>query len=110
MAWPSRRALLMDFAGSEYLLSAVVLERVTQSVARVLGPLLAGALLALWADGAYAALVLFPALSLLTLGRLATVRRASEVIPAPVWRQLREGWTYVRGEPVIWAVLLMTVA
>ena len=106
LAWPSRRALLMDLAGSEYLLSAVVLERVTQSVARVLGPLLAGALLALWADGAYAALVLFPALSLLALGRLAAVRRAGEVTPAPVWRQLREGWAYVRGEPVIWAVLL----
>ena len=110
LAWPSRRALLMDLAGSEYLLSAVVLERVTQSVARVLGPLLAGALLALWADGAYAALVLFPALSLLALGRLAAVRRAGEVTPAPVWRQLREGWAYIRGEPVIWAVLLMTVA
>ncbi|MDE2993370.1 MAG: MFS transporter, partial [Chloroflexota bacterium] len=57
LGWPSRRALMMDLAGSEYLLTAVVLERVTQSVARVLGPLLAGALLALWADGAYAVLV-----------------------------------------------------
>ncbi|MDE2995114.1 MAG: MFS transporter, partial [Chloroflexota bacterium] len=53
---------------------------------------------------------LFPALSLLTLGRLAAVRRAGEVAHTPVWRQLREGWSYVRGEPVIWAVLLMTVA
>ena len=110
LAWPSRRALLMDLAGSEHLLPAVVLDRVTQSVARVLGPLLAGVLLALWADGAYAALVLFPALSLLALGRLAAVRMAGEVTHAPVWRQLREGWAYVRGEPIIWAVLLMTVA
>ena len=110
LAWPARRALLMDLAGSEYLLPAVVLERVTQSVARVLGPLLAGVLLALWEDGAYAVLLLFPALSLLALGRLAAVRMAGDLARAPVWRQLREGWAYVRGEPIIWAVLLMTVA
>ena len=110
LAWPSRRALLMDLAGPDYLLSAVVLERVTQSVARVIGPLLAGTLLALWGGGAYAALVLFPALSLGALGRLTVVRVAGDTARVPVWRQLREGLAYVRGEPIIWAVLLMTIA
>ncbi|MDP6368678.1 MAG: MFS transporter, partial [Planctomycetota bacterium] len=110
LEWPSRRVLLMDLAGPDHLLSAVVLDRVTQSVARVVGPLLAGALLALWAGGAYAALVLFPALSLLALGDLAAVHTTRQADGNTVWRQLREGLVYVRREPVIWAVLLLTVA
>ncbi|MAG35571.1 MAG: hypothetical protein CL878_04910 [Dehalococcoidia bacterium] len=112
LAWPARRALLPDLAGPEHLLSALVLDRLTQSVARVVGPLLAGALLALWGGGAYAALVPFPALAVLALGNLVLPRQAVTRAAASVtaWRHLREGVAYVRREPMIWVVLLMTVA
>ena len=110
LEWPARRALLMDLAGPDHLLRAVVLEKVSQAAARVAGPLLAGFLLAQWDSRAYALIALLPALSLLALGQMATAPPTSTAAATSVWRQLREGLVYVRRHQVLWAVLLITIA
>lgn len=109
LALPAQQALLMDVAGSKYLLPAVVLERVTQSLTRVIGPLLAGILLALWQDSSYTVLLLFSTLSLLALRNLHGMIGRSGTLPIPVWKQLSNGYSYVRSKPIIWAVLVMNL-
>lgn len=109
LALPAHQALLMDLVGPKDLLPAVALDRVTQSVTRIVGPLLAGVLLTFLGTASYTGLVLLPALSLIVLQNL-DVKRGDDSTSISVWRQLRQGLTYVRKEPIIWTVLLMNVA
>src|SRR5207253_9842001 len=44
--WPTRRALIPDLVGRELTVNAVALEAVSQNVTRIIGPLIAGALVA----------------------------------------------------------------
>ncbi len=110
LEWPSRRSLLGDLARPELLLRAAVLDSATMSGTRVLGPLLAGLLLAVWGNGAYGALVLLPILALVAVSRLVPLQAVQPARATSAWRQLREGFAYVRQEQIIWAVILITVA
>ena len=110
LEWPSRRSLLGDLARPELLLRAAVLDSATMSGTRVLGPLLAGPMLAVWGSGAYGALMVLPVLALVAVSGLVPRPVAPPAQTASVWRQLREGFDYVRQEQIIWAVILITVA
>ena len=108
--WPSRRALVADLVGPERVLQAVVLDNVTQNVSRIAGPLLGGILLAAWGGpGAFGVLA---ASFLLASATLAPVRPAARVVRGParsVWRELAAGLAYVRRDPAMWGVLVITV-
>ncbi|MAG37650.1 MAG: hypothetical protein CL878_15555 [Dehalococcoidia bacterium] len=110
LEWPSRRSLLGDLVGPELLLRAAVLDNATMAGTRVIGPLLAGILLAMWGSAAYGAVVLLPVLALVALSQLATRRDIQPAQATSVWQQLRGGFAYVRREQTIWAVILITVA
>lgn len=108
--WPSRRALIADMVGPERVLQAVVLDNVTMNVSRVIGPLLGGLLLATWGGpGAYAGLaVAFLAASLAMIA-VATRPQQRVSVGAGVWRDLASGVRYARADPVVWAVLIITI-
>ncbi|HEX2184245.1 MAG TPA: MFS transporter [Chloroflexota bacterium] len=108
--WPVRRALLADMVGPERLVPAVVLDNWTQNISRVAGPILAGLLLALWGGpGAFTALALSFLLASVTLMPLRPSERLSGPASRSVWGELMAGLSYVRQDPAVWAVLVVTV-
>ena len=108
--WPARRSLLGDLVSPQLLLRAAVLDSASMSGTRVLGPLLAGPLLAVWGSGAFGALLALPVLALAAASGLVPRPVAQPTQTASAWRQLRAGFDYVRREQIIWAVILITVA
>lgn len=109
--WPVRRSLLADFVGPDRVLPAIVLDNVAFNVARVVGPLVAGAALAAW--GAPGAFVLLAAGFLVAS---TTVRAVPASPPRPpaaarpsIWRDLRAGYEYVRADPLIAGIILVSL-
>jgi MFS family permease len=119
--WPARRALAADLVGRQRVLQSVLLDGVSQNVARIAGSLIAGALLATWGGpGAVAVLALFylaAAAAVLRVrapgGAAPEVATARPAGLAPerrsVWRELLAGLVAARRDPVVWAVLLVGV-
>ena len=110
--WPVRRSLLADFVGPNQVLPAIVLDNVAFNVARVVGPLMAGAALEVW--GAPGAFVLLATAFLVASLSVILVPRATNPRPAvtgqvSIWRDLRVGFDYVRADPVVAGVILVSV-
>jgi MFS family permease len=105
---PARQSFMLELVGAEHLRNAVSLNSVLVNVARVIGPAVAGVLIATVGDGVCfllnAASFVAVVASLLTLD--ATALNPST--PAPRARgQLREGLRYVRGTPELAVPLVM---
>ena len=110
--WPARRALLPDLVGKARTLDSLLLENFVQGAARILGPSLAGALLARFgAVGGFAAMVCLSLATLLLLRTLAGqpiphTNRQPAVSP---WTALGQSMRYVgRSQPIL-GVILVTV-
>ena len=105
---PARQAFMLEMVGPETLRNAVSLNSVLVNVARVVGPALAGILIALSGEGVCFLLnaVSFAAViaSLLTLDRAAI--NPTEPSPRSPG-QLREGVRYVAGIPDLAVPLVM---
>jgi MFS family permease len=108
---PARQSFMLEMVGGDYLRNAVTLNSVLVNVARVVGPAVAGILIATLGEGicflvnagSFAAVVF----SLITLNRAAL----APTTPAPRARgQLREGLRYVRGTRELAIPLLMMAA
>ena len=108
---PARQSFMLEMVGGDYLRNAVTLNSVLVNVARVIGPAVAGILIATVGEGicflvnagSFAAVVF----SLATLNRAAL----APTTPAPRARgQLREGLRYVRGNRGLAFPLLMMAA
>jgi MFS family permease len=105
---PARQSFMLELVGAEHLRNAVSLNSTMVNVARMIGPAVAGLLIAGVGDGvcfllnagSFAAVVY----SLVTMDDTAL----SPVPPAPRARgQLREGLAYVRRTPGLGVPLLM---
>ena len=105
---PARQSFMLEMVGGDYLRNAVTLNSVLVNVARVIGPAVAGILIATVGEGicflvnagSFAAVVF----SLITLNRAAL----APTTPAPrAPAQLREGLRYVRGTRGLAIPLLM---
>jgi MFS family permease len=105
---PARQSFMLEMVGGDYLRNAVTLNSVLVNVARVIGPAVAGILIATLGEGicflvnasSFAAVVF----SLIKLNRAAL----APTTPAPRARgQLREGLHYVRGTRGLAIPLLM---
>ncbi|MEZ4859742.1 MAG: MFS transporter [Caldilineaceae bacterium] len=110
--WPARRALTPDLVGKERTVDAMLLENMIQSVARILGPATAGAVIALY--GAKGSFALMASLSLLTLTVLHQL--SQQPIPRNNMRPQMSPWTligetlrYARHHQAILGVLLVTM-
>jgi len=108
---PARQSFMLELVGGDYLRNAVTLNSVLVNVARIIGPAVAGVLIATVGEGvcflANAASFVAVVASLMTMDRSAL----SPTTPAPRARgQLREGLRYVRQSRELALPLLMMAA
>lgn len=104
---PARQSLFIHMVGKDDLLNAISLNSVMFNTARIVGPSVAGLLIAALGEGpcflinagTFVAVLL--SLFMLRLPRLPRVALASP------WFHLRDGFWYVRRHRPVWALLLV---
>jgi MFS family permease len=105
---PVRQAYVIDVVGREHLGNALALQAGTFNVGRVVGPALAGLVLATVGTAAcYLVVAALSALAGLTLASLPRSPRPAWPASGGAWSQLVEGLAYVRGEPRIRRMMLL---
>ena len=105
---PTRQTFHIELVGPEHLRNAVTLYSILINLARIIGPAIAGALIA---SVGLAPCFFINGLSYMAVVVMLSMMRTSEMfITPPVPRakgQIQEGFKYVVSTPVIWAILLM---
>ena len=112
MDWPTRRALIPDLVGRPRVVDALMLENFGMSIARALGPLLAGVVLdAFDVLGCFLTLSGLSAISLLLLRALSRqpIPQTSSPSSASPVAQIQDSVRYVRQNQSILAVTLITM-
>jgi MFS family permease len=110
--WPSRRSLVPDILGKERMFDGLLLESFMSGFARIIAPSMAGALIARYgATGCYIGMAILSACALTILipllgGAGPRVTKAFRTASLPV---AGEGMRYVRANPTILAVVLITL-
>jgi MFS family permease len=105
---PARQSFMLEMVGSESLRNAVSLNSVIVNVARVVGPAVAGLLIATVGEGI--CFLVNAASFVAVVSSLVTLDRSAISPSAPSGRepgQLREGLRYVRSTPELGVPLLM---
>jgi MFS family permease len=108
---PARQSFMLEMVGAEHLRNAVSLNSVLVNTARVIGPAVAGILIATVGEGV--CFLLNAASFVAVVASLATMNLAAlnRVEPTPRARgQLRDGLRYVRNSPELAVPLLMMAA
>jgi MFS family permease len=108
--WPARRALIPDLVGRELTVNAVALEAVSMNLTRIIGPLLAGALLTYLSPSlAFVAMAGLYLIEILVLKHMPLAVRVRPVATGPMLRYLVEGFDRLRASEPIVGVLLISV-
>ena len=108
--WPARRALIPDLVGRDLTQSAIVLESVSMNLTRIVGPLVAGALIAFASSAtSYFVMGLLYAAEIYLLAVLPLPHRAPRLGSTSIARYVREGFDELRLNHPIVGVLLITV-
>ena len=108
--WPARRALIPDLVGRELTQSAVVLESLSMSLTRVVGPMAAGWLIAYFSPAiSYFVMASLYAGEIPLLAAMPLHRRAARPRTTSMLRYLREGFAHMRVIQPIVGVLLITI-
>lgn len=110
--FPSRRALIYDLLGLEGVTNAIALDSVGMNASRMLGPGLAGVLITMvGAAVGYSMITLLCGIACILLWSLRVSPSSRPTTPRSqsLWRNLREGFHYVRGHPTILATILITI-
>ncbi len=108
---PARQSFMLEMVGSEHLRNAVSLNSVLVNVARIIGPAVAGILIATVGDGV--CFLVNAASFVAVVGSLLTMDRSAlnPTPPTPRARgQLRGGLRYVASTPSLAVPLLMMAA
>jgi MFS family permease len=108
---PARQSFMLEMVGQDNLRNAVSLNSVLVNVARLIGPAVAGTLIAAVGEGA--CFLVNAGSFVAVVASLATMDRSAlrPTDPAPRARgQLREGLRYVRATPELAVPLLMMAA
>jgi MFS family permease len=107
--WPTRRALIPDLVGRERTVNAVALEAVSQNVTRIVGPLLAGVLIAQWSpSAAFACMAAFYVIEIALLLLMPLNARARAIGGEPMLRYLVDAVKAIRSSQPILGVLLIS--
>jgi MFS family permease len=105
---PTRQAFVVEMVGKDEIVNAVSLNSTEINLARVIGPAIAGILIA---SVGLAACFFINGLSFLAVLAVLMAMRGEELRPTPLASrmpgQLRQGLQYVRASPVIRTILLM---
>lgn len=105
---PVRQAYVVEVAGHDTLPNAIALVASTFNLARVLGPSLAGLLLAVASTGTcYVVIGLLSGATAVTLARLPSRARAGPPPAHGTWAQLRQGVHYVAGHRHVRLLVLL---
>ena len=108
---PSRRSILPDLVGRTGLTNAMALDSVGMHSSRMLGPTIAGALIAL--VGVTGGFFAVAGCMVVAIGFMAVVNmpphRTLAAASANIFKNLAEGFSYVRGNRVIMATVIITV-
>ncbi len=105
---PSRQSFMLEMVGPAHLRNAVSLNSVMVNIARVIGPAVAGVLIA--SVGVGVCFLVNAASFVAVVASLVTLDRSELAQPTPTARasgQLREGLRYVRGAPELAVPLVM---
>jgi predicted MFS family arabinose efflux permease len=110
--WPARRSLVPDLLGKERMLDGLLLESFLTGIGRIIAPTLAGALIArTGALGCYIAMAFLSGCALSILIPLLRNPGPQETKPftLAVLPVVLQGMRYVRSNPIILAVMLITL-
>ena len=110
--WPTRRSLVPDLLGKAGTVDGLLLESFLTGFARIIGPALAGGLIA-----SFGAIGCYTGMALLSISALAvmlpllqvTIARTTKPFKQAPWAALGEGLRYVRSNQIILAVLTTTL-
>jgi MFS family permease len=107
----SRRIMIFDVVGPSGTVISLSLENVSFSVGRIVGPLIAGALLEINRDavGVFSFLLALQVVALVAIAlvKIAAAPRARS--RTPVWESILEGLKYSGSNPVVAALLAASV-
>jgi MFS family permease len=105
---PTRQSFVLEMVGKDHLVNAVSLNSTQVNLARVIGPTIAGALIA---TVGMAACFIVNGLSYFAVFAVLMAMRAGDLQPAPLAPrtrgQLQQGLRYVRSSPIVRTTLLM---
>jgi MFS family permease len=108
--WPTRRSLIPDLVGRRLTQNAIALEALSQNVTRIVGPMLAGVLVAYWsAAAAFAVMAGLYVVEIVLLKRMPLRVQGRPPVSLPMLRYLREGFATMRYSQPIVGVLLISV-
>src|SRR5262249_859206 len=106
----ARRAFVVEMVDEDMVINAVSLNSALMTSARVIGPVVAGVLIAVvgygWSFALDALSYVGPTIALLLM-RASELRRAPVLVRAK--RQIRDALHYVRETPDLWLPMVMTV-
>jgi MFS family permease len=109
--WPTRRALIPDLVGRELMVNAVALEAVSMNLTRIVGPLVAGGLIAyLSPAAAFVFMAGLYVVEIVLLKIMPLAVRGRQVTSVSVLRYLRDGFDQLRQSQPIVGVLLISTA
>lgn len=111
---PSRRTIVIDILGRARITNAVALDSLGMHASRMFGPALGGILISLVdVKGGYVVAAVFYTVSVALMAMVTLpegrVRPAVANTASNVFRNLGEGFRYVRGNNTIMAVVLITI-
>ncbi len=106
---PTRQVLVYDVVGGENIANAIALNSVVANVSRVIAPAVGGIVIGSVGIAAsyYAQTVFF----VLATGATFLLKPTTHAEPVrtPVWQSIREGLSYVRGDPTMARLVLLNV-
>jgi MFS family permease len=106
---PARQVLLYDVVGVENLTNAIALNSVVANVARIAAPTVGGAIIAA-ADIGPAYFTEAGFLLVATAATLALrISGSMERTHIPMWQGVRDGFSYVRRDPVLTRLVLLNI-
>ncbi len=116
---PARQAMVPEIVGDDQLVNAVSLNSASMNLSRVLGPSLAGAIIAILAGGDtgshFAVGVVFVANALLYLVSVVTLvavrhqGRSTMTVRGSIWNDMGESFRYIWSQSLLKGLLVMTL-
>ena len=104
---PTRQSFYSEMVEPEDLSNAIALNASLVNAARVIGPAIAGGLVALWGEGICFAINAASFLAVIVALLMMKVKPVPrEAGRGKSWKMLREGFAFVRGTPMLAAMLL----
>ncbi|PYR95281.1 MAG: MFS transporter [Acidobacteria bacterium] len=104
---PAYQALIPSLVRKDHLPNAIALNSIQFNLARVIGPILAGATLAAWGGAACFALNGLSFLVVIVALLALTIKHISRSEKKPMMHDLKGGLRYAKGEPAIIALTIL---